>query len=363
MKLALLILLLCTTFVAFSQEDILSVKTPKKNSAQLRAATPKDRKEFYNYYMPSSIAKLDFSPAAISNLSIDFGDDEITLKIGQPFKKVSTVAQLNNSGDKKSFSNSWFVGGSFTADEGVKKIISGGKINPGYTLKGGVTFKTVDRRWVYVSDNTKTSSRQYQWVNVVAKTNWTNYNIFAKDTLSYKKQDPFGFQVVVSYSNYFHSEIKKYKKGNSIASGGLGFGRFNNYSLLSSEFSYLQGRILPNGNYVQTDEVKGRIGEFNNFYAAVYFADFYKSLIRAEKATLYLGGRINGYLGQHDNINSSLGLYFSKTSTSTAGEKEEKVGFVIAGNFPNTQKFDWNEYMKTKAYLNFAAVIPLRFGL
>lgn len=356
MKNLFLITALCCGMAASSQD---------KQTSKSQEATPQDRNIFYKFLIPASINGSDIAPAAITSFKVDLGDDDIKFKYGRPFKKTKTVSEKSST-SSNALKNSFFFSAGLKATDGVATLYKYEEAPVEVSFKTGVTFITKNTYYTFTAPAIlagQRSTEKFHWVNIIPSVSFSNLNIFSNDTAYSKKYSPT-YRLMASYNMYFHSRMGSHKIRNSIVSGGLGFGRINNYTTLQ-EITREKGVLYSAPGYTyytqKEEAVKGRLGTFEEFTGGLFNFEAYKSLRRDSGFTCYLGARYFGYFGEHYDSGGSLGFYFSFSSKGDNGEMEEKFGFAITGGFKHLQRIGDDDFRKNFG-ITFSASVPLKFN-
>lgn len=331
---------------------------------------------FYYFEIPSTINGSNLDPSAISNVTANFTDSKISMKLGFPslFKEAPKIKNLWYSG---------FIQANFKASNGVTTIYKNGNPPLEYGLSGGFSRVLKHTYWTY-TDTTKYgkkahSSEGMTWVNVIGSLEQVNYNIFALSgqygNLVTKPSGQLG-GVFVSINRYFHSYIPKHKWKRCIASFGIGYAKTNNYSSLKK-------RTLENGKLIYNQDstayqtvveaTSGAIGNLKTVEGLTSFGELFIPIVKGLKSkkygSLYWGSRLTFYgIGNEKYIiNGNTGFYANLKDKKLDNENPDKpakdiISFSITGQFNQVNNSNEKEYFKDNFSIVLQLAVPIRFN-
>lgn len=296
---------------------------------------------FYYFEIPSAINGSNLDPSAISNVTSNFTDSKLSFKLGFPsvFKDAPTTKDLKNSG---------FIQPSFKAANGTSTLYKANSTPIEFGVSAGYSRILKHSFWVYLDDKKKAteehSSESMTWLNLIGNFEKGNYNLFVPAAgygqIIDKKTEING-SAYLSLNRYFFSQIKKYKKWNSIWSLGVGYAKTNNYTSLKSR-TLEEGRIAYSidSTLYQTvvETTSGRNGVLVIYEGLSAFGELFIPIVRNKKfGGIYFGNRLTFYgIRESNNITNWItGFYFNLKDKKVEGDKPAKdiLNFSVTGQF------------------------------
>ncbi len=355
----LLTLLVGQAFILYGQDE----------STKL-AATNAETNRFYYFEIPSAINGSNIDPSAISNVTSNFTDSKLSIKLGFPslFKDAPATKDLTNSG---------FIQVYAKATNGVATLWKANSQPVEFGLTGGYSRVLSHSYWVYLDDKKqateKHSSEAMNWINVIGNYERGNYYLFnTSGTFSniLTKQTEASGSLYLSFNRYFFSQIKKYRILSCIWAVGIGYAKTNNYTSLKSR-TFQEGKIVYNLDSSLSQSVvettAGRNGSLIISEGLSSFGELYIPLVRNKKyGGLYFGNRLSFYsIGSNNNItNFNTGFYVNLKDRKIDGDKSAKdvINFSITGQFNQLNKSSDKEYIDKNFSILLQAAVPLRFN-
>ncbi|PZR22486.1 MAG: hypothetical protein DI539_05310, partial [Flavobacterium psychrophilum] len=225
----ILLLMLLFSLTIYAQDD-------KKNVSLL--GDKAETKNFYKALIPASINGSNIDPSPYSNITSDFSESKLSLKIGFPFKKQENITDSRHT---------FFAKATVKATNGVATVW-GADVKPvEYGISGGYSYIFSHNKWYRLKngklDLSDQTSETLWWFNVRGNIDWANYIVLNEgggyNTLKNEFNDNNG-HFFVSFNHYLHSELRSKKLWQHIFSFGMGYAKTNNYGTLSSR-TYEEG--------------------------------------------------------------------------------------------------------------------------
>jgi hypothetical protein len=326
-------------------------------------ATPSQKLEFYEFTIPASIngSNIDFSP--YSNITANFTDTRLSMKLGFPLKDFQDI---------KAFDWTYFLQPYVKGSGSVGTLWKADARPIEFGMTGGFSVNLKHSNYFYLDENKKMTNRKSServwWLNVRGNLEGGNYIMLNSDAgygmLKKEIYDRNGY-LLLSINQYFHTDItsKKWKQG--IFSLGLGYAKTNNYSALKTR-TFEEGTIINNPNPDLPDYqsvVKTTLGKEGTFHVVeglTFAGEYYFALLRRErKGSIYFGNRytycgigksnylMNGYSGLFFNIKDSGG--------------KDSANFSIGAQFDQLNKAYQYHYLNDNTTLSVQAALPLKF--
>ncbi|THF53144.1 hypothetical protein E6C50_02765 [Flavobacterium supellecticarium] len=328
---------------------------------------------FYYFEIPSAINGSNLDPSAISNVTANFTDSKISLKLGFPslFKDVPSTRNLKNSG---------FVQANFKASNGITTLYKSGNPPLEYGLTAGFSRVIRHTYWTYTDTATygknAHSSEGMTWINIIGNLEQVNYNIFTPSgqygNLITKLNGQLG-GLYISLNRYFHSDISEHKWKRCIASIGVGYAKTNNYSSLKKR-TLEDGKLIHNKDSTAYQTVvettSGAIGNLITVEGLTSFGELFIPLIKSKKyGSLYLGSRLTYYGIGNDNyiINGNTGFYVNLKDKKLDKDNLDKpakdiISFSVTGQFNQLNKSKETDYFNNNFSVVLQLAVPIRFN-
>jgi hypothetical protein len=363
MKLKNLILISFFCFASFNSYS-------QANQSNKQNATNPETNRFYYFEIPSAINGSNIDPSAISNVTSNFTDSKLSIKLGFPnvIKKAPEEKDLIHTGFFQVYAK---------ATNGVATLWKSSSPPMEFGVTGGYSLKLKHLFWVYLdvegNQTERHSSEAFTWLNFICNIERGNYNIFNNsivyDNILDKKIEVNG-SFYVSINHYFFSKINKHRWKSVITSLGLGFARTNNNNLLKSR-TYQTGQLVYNADSTKyqtvVESTSGRLGEFIIYNGFSAFYELYIPIIRSPKyGSIYIGNRLTFY-GNTNKLfilNENTGLYFNVKDQKTDGDKPAKdvINFSVTAQFNQINNAKNSNYIKDNFTVQVQAAVPLRFN-
>ena len=363
--------LVLTSFLAVFLNSVYCQVESGKKKAGLS-----ETNRFYYFEIPAVINGSNLDPSAISNISANFSESKLSLKLGFPslFKNAPKTKDLKNTG---------FIKGNIKASNGVSTLLKTDNPSLQYGLSGGYSRVLKHTYWTYTDTlkygkNTH-SSEGMTWMNLTMNIEQANYNIFTPNgqygQIVNKLTEQNG-GVFLSVNRYFHSEIKKHKWKRCIASFGIGYAKTNNYSSLKKR-TLEDGVLVYNSDSTAYQTVvettSGAIGELISYEGLASFGEVFIPIIKGKKSkqygSLYWGNRITYYgIGRNNYIiNGSTGFYVNlkdRKLDKTDPDKPAKdvANFSIIAQFNQLKDVHSTDYIVDNFSILLQLSVPLRFN-
>ncbi len=330
-------------------------------------ATKAETNRFYYFEIPSAINGSNIDPSPISNVTSNFTDSKLSLKLGFPslFNEAPATKDLKNSG---------FVQAYAKATNGVATLWKANSQPVELGLTGGYSRVLSHRYWVFLDDKKNAtdehSSESMNWINVIGNFERGNYNLF-NPTATFNnivtKQTETNGSIYLSFNRYFFSKIKRFRPLSCIWAVGLGYAKSNNYTSLKSR-TFQEGKIVFNADSSLSQSVvettAGRNGTLVISEGLSSFGELYIPIIRNKKyGGFYFGNRLTFYsIGNNNNI--TTGFYFNLKDKKVDGDKPAKdvVNFSITGQFNQLNRNSQKDYLDNNFSVLLQAAVPIRFN-
>jgi len=363
--------LLLTTILLTSITNVVGQKLMKQD-----VNNQKEISRFYYFEIPSAINGSNLDPSAISNVTANFTDSKISLKLGFPslFKDTPSTKNLKNS---------FFIQGNFKASNGFTTLYKSENPPLDYGVTGGYSRVIKHTYWTYTDSikngNNRHASEGMTWINIIGNIEQANYNLFTPNgqygNLVNKTTGQNG-GVFLSLNRYFHTEIKEHKWKRSIASIALGYAKTNNYSSLKKR-TLEEGILVFNQDSTAYQTVvettAGAIGDLISYEGLSSFGELFIPIIKGKNSkqygSLYWGNRATYYgIGKSNYIiNGNTGLYINLKDKKMDKDDPDKaakdiISFSITGQFNQLNQSKESGYFKDNFSVLLQLAVPLRFN-
>ena len=361
-------LVLCTisfTIKSYSQERLFS------NNKAWDAATTKKNNDFLFFDIPASINGSNIDPSPVSSVTSDFGDKELSLKLGFPFG-----VDEDHPRQLSSIRNTFFIKGGISASDEVSTLwkVKDPKTDCSVSLGANHiqpyhywTFKAGNKRNKPVGD---TSSEVINWWSLKANIDWGNHMMITptigNDSILFNRKESNSL-ILLSYNRFFYSEVSNLRWLSCIYSVGFGYGKTNNYEELDDR-EYETGTIHYNADSSAltsiVESTDAKVGEFKIYEGLACYGEIYFPLTNRKNKyiSIYWGTKITSYaIGERENlINGNTGLYFNIRNQQK--DPKDLFGFSVSGQFNQMKNLKKEGYFADNFSILLQATVPLRFN-
>lgn len=359
------ILTFCFTTVGYSQDRLFS------NNKSWDSATTKKNNDFLFFDIPASINGSNIDPSPISSVASDFGEKELSLKLGFPFG-----VDEDHPRQLSSIRNTFYVKGGISASDEVSTLWKVKDPKTDCSLSFGANHIQPYHYWTFKEGNRQnkpvgdTSSEVINWWSFKTNIDWGNYMLITpasgSDSMLFNRKESNSL-VLLSYNRFFYSEVSRLRWLSCIYSIGFGYGKTNNYEELDDR-KFESGTIHYNSDSSSftsiVESTDAKVGEFKVYEGFACYGEIYFPLTNRKNKyiSVYWGTKITSYaVGARDNlINGNTGLYFNIRNQQE--DPKDLVGFSITGQFNQMKDLGQVDYFDKNFSVLLQATVPLRFN-